>query len=569
VTGQTLYSAGIPLVAGQKYAAQIVHHQGGGGTYSCVTAKLVTDPDPVDGTVSTIRGAELGTFVPKCTYVTITNQPQSITTNNYATVTFAVTAGTDSTVPIGPEGDWRNYFGDFLAYQWYRNNEAITGANSATYTIPTVLPTDNDAQFYCATRALGYADNSGNPIWATSHVASLTVNTTAPQLAYAAYYLNTNYVSFGNVATNYIIVGFSAPMDPVVLSKLSTYTLGGGLTLLSVQVNSNDYRSVALAVSGTITLPLNITVNASLSGMGGGLPLSNTSVALAPTLLQDTDVGTPGVDPAFPGMMFAESPQAYTIQCEGSDIWGNADGFNFAYEMKTNDFDVVVRQKTTTHTSDWAKGGLMLRESLDAGSRNWNIINDPLSSDGINAPDGSGYGASAIECNARVSTNGASAGWDFNPRPAPDYPNAWVRLKRAGNIVSAFYSTNGTSWTLQATNNPSLVGDLIPLPSVLYVGICTTAHNNDPVGTDPSQLLYLDTAAYDNYNSSYVASATPATLTATVLGKNITITWTPNAGHLLASPSIAGPWQPVTGGTGGSVTIPITGSASFFRVVNP
>jgi hypothetical protein len=138
--------------------------------------------------------------------------------------------------------------------------------------------------------------------------------------------------------------------------------------------------------------------------------------------------------------------------------------------------------------------------------------------------------------------------------------------------LSAFVSTNGTSWTLQATNNPILVGDAIALPSVVYVGICTTAHNNDVAGTDPSQLLYLDIADYDNYNSSYVASAPQPTLKATVAGNSLTITWTPTAGRLLASPALSGPnenWQPVTGGTGGSVTVPISGGASYFRVVNP
>jgi hypothetical protein len=302
--------------------------------------------------------------------------------------------------------------------------------------------------------------------------------------------------------------------------------------------------------------------------MGGGLPVANTTVAVNKVPLTDADIGSPGSDPAIPGMMYVEGANAYTIACEGSDIYNNADGFNFAYETKTNDFDVVVRQKDIKHTSNWAKGGLMVRETLDAGSRNWNIINDPVPSDGINAPDNSGYGANAVECNARNTTGGGSGGWNFNSSPAPTYPNAWVRLKRTGNLLSAFYSTNGTSWTLQATNDPTLVGSQTALPAVVYVGICTTAHNNDPVGTDPSQCLYLNIVDYDNYNSSYVPGA--PVLKATLAGNQITVTWTPNAGRLLASPALTGPnvnWQQV--GTGGSVTLPVTGSALFFRVANP
>ena len=46
--------------------------------------------------------------------------------------------------------------------------------------MPPVLPSDNNANIYCAMRALGYADNSGNVLWATSQVATVTVNITAP-----------------------------------------------------------------------------------------------------------------------------------------------------------------------------------------------------------------------------------------------------------------------------------------------------------------------------------------------------------------------------------------------------
>ena len=45
--------------------------------------------------------------------------------------------------------------------------------------------------------------------------------------------------------------------------------------------------------------------------------------------------------------MYVKGTNAYTIACEGSDIWSTADGFNFAYETKTGDFDVVVRVKNT------------------------------------------------------------------------------------------------------------------------------------------------------------------------------------------------------------------------------
>jgi hypothetical protein len=274
-------------------------------------------------------------------------------------------------------------------------------------------------------------------------------------------------------------------------------------------------------------------------------------------------------------MMYVDGAQAYTIACEGSDIWNATDGFNFAYEKKTGDFDVVVRQKDIKHTSDWAKGGLMVREDLSAGSRNWNIINDPLASDGIAAPDGSGYGASFVECNTRYTNDltSPSQGWvgELTPRPAPAYPNAWVRISRKGSVLTAYSSSDGVNWNARATNDTAVVGTGVALPATVYVGLCTTAHNNDTVGTTFDQLRFLNVVSYDSYNSSYVyvPPTTGPTMTATRSGTNITISWTPTGGTLWASPAV-GPganWTSV--GTANPATIPITGSHQFFRVVTP
>jgi hypothetical protein len=561
------YPNGIPLVAGQKYAMEAVHGQGGGGTWFGVTYELNSDPNypnaPASGTPSLIRGNQVAAFVPKCTYVNFTNQPLSQTLNSYSSATFSVQAGTDSTTAIGPETDWRQSFNNFLMYQWYRNGVAVPGANSASYTIANVLPDDNNV--FCAVRALGFADSFGNPLWTNSQAATLTVLTNTSQLLYASYYANSNYVAFGGMVTNYVVLSFSTPMDPVALGNPLTYTIPGATVVTAVP--SVDYAKVSLGVVGTLTFPLTVTVSSSLSGMGGGLPVTTPSIALnAASELTDVDIGSPpGSDPSVPGLMYPDGANAYTIVCEGSDQWNNADGFNFAYEMKTNDFDVVVRVTSITKVSNWSKAGLMVREDLTPASRNWNIVNDPSNSDGIEAVDGSGTGANAVESNTRISANGGSSSWNINPNPAPHYPNAWVRLARIGTQLFAYYSTNGTSWTLQATNDPTLVGDMTPLPSVVYVGISTSAHDNDSIGASP--LKYLETAVYDNYNSAYVQTSK---VNATLSAGQISITWLPASGTLQSGPTPNGPWTAVAGASGGSysITLPTSNSNQFFRVAN-
>ena len=49
--------------------------------------------------------------------------------------------------------------------------------------------------------------------------------------------------------------------------------------------------------------------------------------------------------------MGSKGTVAILVSAEGSDIWNIADGFNFGWELKTNDFDVVVRGVSNGHTS--------------------------------------------------------------------------------------------------------------------------------------------------------------------------------------------------------------------------
>ena len=210
----------------------------------------------------------------------------------------------------------------------------------------------------------------------------------------------------------------------------------------------------------------------------------------------------------------------------------------------------------------------MVREDLTPGSRDWNIVNDPTSADGVGAIDGSGNGQNTTECNARVAASGASAGWATGSATVPAYPNAWVRLKRVGQVLTAYWSTNETTWTQQAATDWS-TNAAGPMPAAVYVGICCTAHNNNSVTA--TVLNYYYSASFDNYNSSFVASTNPppgqATLSAKLSGGNVVISWSPAGGTLQSSAKVGtgAAWTPV--GTANPATIPISGASDkFFRV---
>ena len=64
-----------------------------------------------------------------------------------------------------------------------------------------------------------------------------------------------------------------------------------------------------------------------------------------------------------------------------------------------------------------------------------------------------------------------------------NYPNTWLRLKRAGNSFAGFASYDGQTWTPLGSNT-------LALASQLYVGFAVTSHN----GAQPTTAQFRDEA---------------------------------------------------------------------------
>ena len=86
-----------------------------------------------------------------------------------------------------------------------------------------------------------------------------------------------------------------------------------------------------------------------------------TRTASPPLANVQGDVGTVG-HPGHPGPYTNGS---YTLTGSGSDIWGNADAFNYVYQTLNGDGEIVARVVSLSNTDPWAKAGVMIRQSLD------------------------------------------------------------------------------------------------------------------------------------------------------------------------------------------------------------
>src|SRR5262249_9761596 len=171
-TGTQPYSSGIHMIAGQRYFMEGVHHEGGGGDYFAATYKLTSEFDPVNGDDSRIAGNAVGMFTPRIPWVAFLQQPAGQTvTSGGNSVTFSALGYSAPSILLGRTTDPRPLWNPVplpatnVTYQWYRNGTPISGATARSYNLVPIQPSDGGAQFVCGIRALGYADNSLNPIF--------------------------------------------------------------------------------------------------------------------------------------------------------------------------------------------------------------------------------------------------------------------------------------------------------------------------------------------------------------------------------------------------------------------
>lgn len=188
----------------------------------------------------------------------------------------------------------------------------------------------------------------------------------------------------------------------------------------------------------------------------------NGEVELGP--LTSTDIGgaQAGSTAPFNG--------GWAVTGGGSDIFGNSDSFRFVHTQKTGDFDIATRIESLDRADLYTKAGLMVRETLAANSRNVMALIFPTNEARNNNTGG-------YEFQSRDNTGGGSAAiYPPNPQPAVRLPNAWLRLKRQGDVFTAYSSRNGKDWTSFAVKT-------LALPQTVYFGMAITSHNTNALAT--------------------------------------------------------------------------------------
>ncbi|MCB1126697.1 MAG: hypothetical protein KDM81_09395, partial [Verrucomicrobiae bacterium] len=140
-------------------------------------------------------------------------------------------------------------------------------------------------------------------------------------------------------------------------------------------------------------------------------------------------------------------------------VWSTADSFQFYQEPRTGDFDVKLRMVSLVGGNYNARLGIMAREHPGNNSRYLSVV---------------AYQPNQANLYAflrRPGQGGGSDTWGSNLSGVTP-PNAWVRLRRTGDVFQAFISTDGSSWTQGAETT-------FALPETLLVGFFVSSEDTN------------------------------------------------------------------------------------------
>ena len=327
---------------------------------------------------------------------------------------------------------------DAIHYQWQRDGQDIAGATNPAYSIPNTGVTDDGAAFQCV------LTNSISTNISVAATLTVMADLTPPAL-----------VSAQNDGTSTLFVAFSEAVEPASATDRLNYALDHGVMVTAAALGA-DGRSVKLSVTPlTLGLAHTLTVRNIRDRAAAANPMApNAQIVFTPTEYRPLDIGNP-----FPPSTVSPAANGSDITTGGQDIGGAADQFHFSYQQRTGDFDVRARIEALSLSDAWAKAGLMARETLHPSSRFVAALATPSS-----------VGAYFL---ARASAGAEAVPAGFFP---VNYPETWVRLKRAGNGLTGFASLDGEHWS-------ALGATTLALSNTLYFGLCVASHTTNRTAT--------------------------------------------------------------------------------------
>jgi hypothetical protein len=160
---------------------------------------------------------------------------------------------------------------------------------------------------------------------------------------------------------------------------------------------------------------------------------------------------------------FTEEPAgSFTMVTRSGDAWGTSDQISYVYMQLTGAGSISMKVDSLTNTSASAKGGVMIRETLDPDSKHAFTFF---------RPDG------GVRFNRRLDVGDVTANSVQNGFTFPH----WVKLERdASGTFTASHSDDGNLWlpVLDMTNGSF---DTVGMSSTVHIGFALAGNNNDEI----------------------------------------------------------------------------------------
>src|SRR5438477_11471440 len=232
------------------------------------------------------------------------------------------------------------------------------------------------------------------------------------------------------------------PNPPGALTYSWTTVSGRGAVTFA---NANAASTTAtFSSAGSYTLRLTASDNT----LSGSADVAVTVGGPLPSPWADQDIGTVGT----PGQAsFLEG--TFIERGSGADIGGSADAFHYIYQPLSGDGKIVARIATQKNSDPSAKAGVMIRETLAAGSKYAAVVITP---------------SNAIVFQRRTAINGTTASTTATgPQFVAPY---WLKLTRTGNSLASYYSSDGVTWTSGGSAS-------VTMGSSVFIGLAVTSHS--------------------------------------------------------------------------------------------
>jgi len=310
-----------------------------------------------------------------------------------------------------------------------------------------------------------------------------------------------NLTSTASLDGTFVTLSFGGGVDPATATNIANYTIPGATIQGAVLFGDGQFtnHTVVLTVSGlsssagtaySVTGTAIQDENGNAGNVSGNGTVSGWSWADIGTL-GGTGVGSVGI----PGVVATTDTNSFNLLVAGYDIWYTADGMGYMYKAITGDFDVMAIVNWIYHSDGTPdrRGGLMVRETVDPGSKN---ILAGFKQDGTDDKMASW----------RNDNGGNISGWlDASRGSAPFLPDCWVRLRRTGQIFTVFHGLNGNSnWTEHVVVDASAN----PYPDTALIGLA--ASSNEAEGPGPANFLFSNFSTFTRVNGAIGIVTQPA-----------------------------------------------------------